>query len=456
MIVVRAPRKPGLVAEYLLALACVLAGLHMAWQTYEYGYFPQPFFYDTDDTWRDWFSVAIWAHEDGAYDSWGSIYPPLSFAFLKLVGLPQCYEYAPMATVRDCDWVGVVVMHTIYALNIVLTALTFLKIDRATALPRSLVISISMPMLFGLERGNLVLLCFTFVILGFGPLLASARMRWLCIALAVNLKVYLIASVVAQLLRRRWLAVEGIMVATIVVWIVSFLIYGAGTPFEVMDNIVNWATGSTPSDVLAVWYPNTYLPLKYVLAESSAPVNVLLGSSVVNAALIFIPAVTILGQGLIMLASVATWFRPEVVPLYRVSFFGAALAMITSETSTYTQPIVFFFVFMEPWKGWARPAALIVTYILCIPGDIMLSNAARVVSYSFIGQRYVIAEYSVALGMIIRPFLFMLPAYFLSVLTVKDVWSDVRNQGWSTRRRFKSDLPILPGIVRPSPLDGTH
>jgi len=442
--------KWSLFFEYALATAVLVGALRLAVLTWVNGYFPQPFFFDTDDTWRDWFSTAIWAHEDGAYDSWLSIYPPLSFAFLKFVGLPSCYEYAPMATVRDCDWVGVVVMHAIYAINILLTALTFMKIDRATALARSLTLSICMPMLFGLERGNLILLCFTFVVLGFGPLLASARLRWLCVALAVNLKVYLIACVASQLLRRRWLWVEGVIIAIIGVWLVSFVIYGAGTPLDVYRNISNWAGGSTPSSILDIWYPNTYLPLRFVLGESNAPVNVILGSRVVNFALVFMPLTTHLAQVSIVFAAAITWLRPEVVPPYRLAFFGAALAMVTSETSTYTQPIVFFFVLMEPWRGWERIAALVATYILCIPGDIMISGPTRVQSFSFIGNRFVLAEYAVSLGMILRPFLFMLPAYFLSFLTIKDVWLDIRRQGWATRPRFFSDFPLLPGVAKPS------
>jgi len=149
-------------------------------------------------------------------------------------------------------------------------------------------------------------------------------------------------------------------------------------------------------------------------------------------------------------AAAITWLRPEVVPPYRLAFFGAALAMVTSETSTYTQPIVFFFVLMEPWKGWERIAALVATYILCIPGDIMISGPTRVQSFSFIGNRFVLAEYAVSLGMILRPFIFMLPAYFLSFLTIKDVWLDIRRQGWATRPRFFSDLPLLPGVAKPS------
>jgi len=227
------------------------------------------------------------------------------------------------------------------------------------------------------------------------------------------------------------------------------LIYGSGSPFEVYSNIVNWATNSTPGNVLAIWYPNTFQPLEYVLGESSAPISMLIDSRVINAALILMPLTTHLAQGAILFAAAIAWLRPEVVPTYRLVFFGVELAMVTSETSTYTQPIMFLFVMMEPWKGWGRPIALITCYVLCIPGDVLISGTTNTVAYSFISGHFVIAQYGVALGMLFRPFLFMIPAYALSAVTVWDVLHDVRRQGWGERWRFRFDLPVLPRVNRP-------
>lgn len=407
--------------EWVLGGAVLVLGLLLAYSTYVNGYFPQPFFYDANDTWGDWFATAVWSRERGAYSIWLSIYPPLSFVILKFLSLPYCYAYADMHVARSCDWLGVATIHGLYVLNIFLTSKVFLKLDRATALPRAFALNAGMPMLFGLERGNLVLLCFTCVVLGWGPLLKSARLRWLFVGLGVNLKVYLVAGVAALLLRRRWLWVEGCAASIVLVWVASYAILGEGTPFEVYRNIVNWATNASPSALTDFWYSNTYVPLRYLLTESNAPVNLFLSSQQIEAAVLAIDVSVRLTQGLILIAAAATWLRPEVVSPHRAVFLGLALAMVTSETSPYTQPILFFFVFMERWQGWLRPLAISVCYLLCLPGEIRIGGDLNLIQYSFISGKYVVTSQGLGLSMLIRPLIFMLPAIFLALHTIVEV-----------------------------------
>jgi len=446
-------RKTAHLIEWALFLAVVGGFIRMAWMTIDKGYFPQPFFWDSDDTWRDWFSTSVWAHETGAYDSWLTVYPPLSFVILKLFSNPACYDLAWDKEARICDWVGVGAIHLIFIFNIFLTAWVFMKVDRKTALQRSVALSAGMPMLFGLERGNLIMLCYTFVLLGFGPLVKSARLRWLCVGLAVNLKIYLISGIFVQLLRRKWLGFEGMILSVIFVYLVSYFLFGDGTPIQIFNNLVNFAGGTsfTPNQILEIWYPNTYNALYYVLADSPAPLSMFVDSRVIDTAVFVVPLAVRSGQVIIILAAIATWLRPEAVPPYRVTFLGIALAMITTETSAYTQPLLIFFVFLESWKGWARPAAITACYILCIPGEILLSSATPTIQYSFIGGRYVVFEQGLALGMFLRPFLLLFCTYMLGLYTIWEVFRDVRRQGWKDRWRFRNDWPLLPRIVRPRP-----
>lgn len=442
-------RRKGEWIEWVMALAVLAGFIYMAVLTVQNGYFPQPFFWDADDTYRDWFSTAIWAYDPGAYDTWLTVYPPLSFVVLKVFSLSSCYEFAFDKTARACDWVGIVTIHLLYVVNAVLISKTMMKIDRQTALPRSFALVAGMPMIFGLERGNLILLCFTCVLLGFGPLVKSARWRWLNVGIAVNLKIYLIAGIFIHLVRRRWRWFEGTLIATVVVYLLSFGLYGAGTPGEIYANLVNYATGTTPNNVLDIWYPNTFVPLHYVLAESDAPVTLFVSSDLIKLILFLIPLFTYTAQATIVAAAAATWLRPEVVPPFRLTFFAFALAMITSEASAYTQPILFLFVFMERWSGWARPAAIVCCYVLCIPGEIWLGAPAPTLQYSYISGRYVFYEAGLSLGMFLKPLLLMMPAYFLGIMTIRDVWRDIRFQGWKDRWRFRGDLPLLPGVARP-------
>ncbi|MGQ2930255.1 MAG: hypothetical protein ACT6Q3_07275, partial [Sphingopyxis sp.] len=92
-----------LVPEALLALAVVASSAWTLRFFLEFGYLPQPFVFDTNDTFMDWFNTAYWANNPGIYNVWRSIYPPLSFVFLDATSLPGCYLHNSF-TARDCDW----------------------------------------------------------------------------------------------------------------------------------------------------------------------------------------------------------------------------------------------------------------------------------------------------------------------------------------------------------------
>jgi hypothetical protein len=437
--------------EWVLAFAVLACGLWAAYQTITQSYFPQPFFYDTDDTFRDWYSTAVWAHEQGAYDTWLSVYPPLTFAMLKFMGVPACYEYAPVATVRDCDWLGIVVMHAFYVINAVLVSVIYMRVDRKTALPRAFTITAGMPMLFGLERGNVILICFTCVMLGWGPLVRSARWRWFNVGLVVNFKVYMIAAVLVQLVRRRWLWVEGSLLSVVFVYLVSFVIYGEGTPKEIIDNLVNFAGGfySAQVSVLSFWYPNTFNPLQLVLSDSYAPVTTLIGEDLVIWGLFIVTLAMRTGQLMALLAMASAWLRPEAVTQHRLTLLAIAFVMITQEASAYTQPIMFFFVFMERWKGWLKPMAITLTYLVSLPGEILLGNGLWFLQFSYIADQFVTVERGLALGMFLRPLGLIVITVLFSLDTIMLVMRDIRRDGWQHRWRFRNDWPLLPRVLRP-------
>ena len=162
------------------------------------GYLPQPFFYEPFDIYADWFNTAFWARDPGTYDVWKTLYPPLSFVILRLIGIDSCYPqgraFDPSAglAARECDWVGLVAIYGFLIIDIALIYYVLRKVDRRTAIQRTICVGLGLPMLDGVERGNLVLISFLFMILAFAPVLKSARLRWLCAGLAINLKVYLI------------------------------------------------------------------------------------------------------------------------------------------------------------------------------------------------------------------------------------------------------------------------
>lgn len=445
----RLPMPNGRWIEPLLALIVAGGMIRVLVYLWLNGYLPQPYFYDPADTWMDWFNTGDWGRDPGTYDSWGSVYPPLTFVFLKIFGLPQCYMGGGSDTsyyARNCDWLGVATLHAFYVLNIVLVALVFIRTNRRTALPRAFALMAGLPMTSGLERGNIILVTFTCVLLAFGPLIASARLRWTALGLAINFKLYVIAALFPQLLRRRWRWFEGAAIATASVYAMSYGLLGRGSPAELLRNITGFRDAAQANQFLDVLYAATYGPLYSLLNNQSFPIMTLIGSKYVDLLLVVLPLFTLTVQLTIVAAAAAALLRPEVVPMHRLTNLGLSLALITVESGGYTHIFPIFFTFFEKWEGFGRKFAIVLCYVLCFQFDFIIDRAPPVVRETFFGGHNTIVTYYIMLGPFIRPAVFYLIPFALACTTLRAVWIDIRLQGWKKRWRYRHDVPIMVGM----------
>lgn len=422
----------GIWIERVLALFVAIALVWAMAYLFRYEQLPQPYFYVAEYSFMDWVNTAHFAHNSGAYDSWGTVYPPLSFVFLKYLTNPVCYTTATGYFSRACDVYGLVMLHLIYVITIFLVAKSFMKIDRSTALPRSFALCAGYPLTFALERGNIVLLCFTCVLLAYGPLLRSARLRWIFAAFAINMKVYLIGSLFAQLLLRRWRWFEGEALMTVLVYLISYAIMGAGTPVEIYANIKLFAESTVATTPIDLWNPITYRPAISLL-NGPFPVSNWIGSWWTELLSVVLPNTIYAVQAFIALAALATVMRPAVVSQQRIVFLSFAMALVTSEAGSYTQAFLIVFVFMEPWRGFGRKWAILGCYALCIPSDLFtVYDVPSSVTSSFMGKREIITEYSVGIMPFIRPGIVLSIAFAMALVTIRDVWDDARAHGWQS------------------------
>lgn len=391
-----------------------------------YKYLPPPFFFEPNDTFADWFNPAFWARQEGAYDTWRAIYPPLTFVFLRFLGIDRCYpnarpyEGSAGLAARDCDWVGLAALGLIFLLNFVLTWKTFRKIEPRTAPMRTICVALGVPMLVALERGNLLLVAYTCILLALGPLVGSARLRWLFAGLAVNFKIYLIAAVVPLLLKRRWLWVEWALISMALVYLASLAAFGHGTPGEIYANISEFST-QRAAQILDPWSAFTYDPLLSVIETGVFPMSSIIGSAWVDRLEILLPSLTIFTQLLIVAAAAAIWMSPELYPPYRAVSLGVMMALITSESGHYTLVFVSLFVLMEPWRGFGRIWAIVMCYVLAFPFDIpidWLPESARDVYFE---STTIMISNQITLGPFIRPLLTMTISWALCLTTLNDL-----------------------------------
>jgi hypothetical protein len=190
----------------LLLACCVIqiAGCIYLWSSFaQNGYLPSPFVSDKADTFMDFFHTMYWADEPGRYTDWGSVYPPLNFLFLKGVRwllFGPVYESNAFA-LRDLAKPFIPYIIAAFAAS----ALFVFRHDlwRGFTAAQKVLIFItfflSPPMLFSMERGNLIIFALGFLAL------ALAKPGWtrtFAIGMLINIKpyfaLYLIAFAVSQ------------------------------------------------------------------------------------------------------------------------------------------------------------------------------------------------------------------------------------------------------------------
>lgn len=236
------------------------------------------------------------------------------------------------------------------------------------------------------------------------------------------------------------------MVSTILIYLITYAIYGEGTPKELYDNITAYAGGFRAATLLDLWYPSSLLPLKLILeGEAQFPVINALGSQTVEIAAIIVRAIILIVTLSIIAAAAAAWWRPQVVPMHRLVLLSIAMATINSEVGGYTHMLLIYFVFMERWRGFGRPAAIVIAFLLCIALEIPLEQVPPALRDSYLSGRWVIVHYYVGIGAILRPLLIHLMILALSLVTIRDVWCDARRHGWRSplaRWRAGTSQPI--------------
>ncbi len=425
--------RGGLLLEYALMLA-VLASL--GWVVAFYvarHYLPQPFLFDTFDTFMDWFNTAYWANRSGAYDVWQSIYPPLSFVFLDLVSIQRCYVDPFVA--RDCDWVGTGAILFFYALSAALAGFAFRRADRATALPRGLAFGLGFPLLFCLERGNLLLVCLVPFILAYGGLVASPLWRGLAIALTINFKPYLIAPALALGVKRQWRGLEAAGLLTIAVYLATLAAFASGDPLAVLNNTGAWVDFNSTQFWEQSFFSTSYVTLLSI-RTSPFPILTVVPSAVVEAVLQIVPLVIRASQLAALAAIVAAWLQPRAVPLTRIAALFSGVHLLSQSPGGYALSFLIFLVFLEPRRRLGPGIALVCCYLLSLSYDWIAATVIDRSTLSWLSGRAVTVNFGLAVGQLVRPGLVVLIVWALAFDTI--------TEAVKAHRRHRPSLGLMP------------
>ena len=416
-------RQAGLVFEYALMVGLLLGIGWIVWRFVHDGYLPQPFYYLVNDSLMDLYTTAMWAHRDGAYSSWHSLYPPLSFDLLRLTTDAKCYVLGDLAG-RRCDRAAFGVLIAVFLANAGLVAWSYRISDPRTAVPRALAVAAGLPMLYALERGNLLIPCFTTFVLGAGPLVRSRWGRIFALALSVNLKPYLLGVFLPAIAQRDWRWLLRFGAIGLAIYIATFLVEGSGTPLQLLSDMGEYRRGYVDALWGNLYYATSYWPLARYMSAHQAFAAALppFASAAFSIAAVSIMRLVQLSVAACMIAAA---IRPAgVEPRRFMALFTAMiLTTVTNGSSGYALIFLFFLVFFEPWRGPARIAILLSAYLLCLPIDWAFWPVVHGAAHSFLGGREVTVSFGVSVGQLLRPGLLLIVQAGLILLHLQDIFA---------------------------------
>ncbi len=407
------PRIAARLVEIALALLVVAGFAATLGFFLERGHLPVPFIFDVNDTFMDWFNTAYWANNEGAYSVWRTVYPPLSFVFLRIFSLSACYASSPFHA-RDCDWLSQAALAGFYLIDIILVYLALRRIDPRTAPMRAVAFALGLPLLFTLERGNLILPCLAFFVVAHTPLTTSKWLQSLGHAVSINFKPYLLLPVLALAVKREWRTLELAGLATLLVYLVTLAIVGAGTPMEMVANTANWVRFTSGLVWEQSYFSTSYAPFLLVEAQQF-PIRDFVPSRTIDFLVGFIPRLILAGQAVTLLCLAGAWLQPDSVSRHRLSTLLMAMFLSQQSPGGYTLAFLVFLVFLEPWRRPGPIIALVAAYLLCIPYDHMVSVLWETSNNSWLGGRSVNADFGLTIGTLVRPALVILILWALAL-----------------------------------------
>lgn len=181
---------------FLTLLLLIAVGYHAIFLL-SHGYLGLPFFYDKSDTFMDFFHTEYWAFDQGRYSEWQSIYTPFSFLVTQFIACNFSGGLDSPVNFRrgdiDCF---VLFLLSVYAISLYIVHCQYKSLYSLA------LVAFSAPLLFAMERGNLLVFLLPFLLI-----FARTKNNFLLgivLGLAISLKIYLIALLFVFLLMRNY------------------------------------------------------------------------------------------------------------------------------------------------------------------------------------------------------------------------------------------------------------
>jgi hypothetical protein len=277
---------------------------------------------------------------------------------------------------------------------------------------RTAAIACGLPMLFAVERGNLILVCYTFLILGYSRLLRSGWAKMLCMAIAINFKPYMVSTVLPLAAKKRWRFIEGCGLLSVFVYLITLALNNDGTPVQLIRNQIEWMRVTSIDDWWSIYYSTT-LTSFYHAIKGDYPLLIFIDSRWLESYVLFVPLAIRLGQLGVLAAFFTAWLRPGAASAPVLGALGLTLVLTTTNPGGYVMLYLIFLVFLERWKDTPTGIAISCSYLLSIAYDYMLIGYRNIHQPSWLGNDFVATDFGISVGHLVRPTLVLVIQYAL-------------------------------------------
>lgn len=385
-------------------LLTVLASLQLLQLFYFFTYFdtnhylPTPFIHDKNDTLMDFFNPLFWS-DVGMYSIWKSVYPPVNFLvldFLKGLGCTASFISAFEARDVCIDSAKIFIVIAICSISIAYftAGILFFKIPLIINCLLFLIIIMSSPLLFAIERGNLIIFSVPLIVAitcNFGVL------RSVVAGILVNIKPYLIIPVVYSFNKYNAKSCLHIFFYAGLIYVISGFFLNDNT-ILMINNLLFFSSQNLFSGFEVLSLPSSFSSLLYVFKIKNLNYGILNKDSV-----------SVLWIGLILLLLVcwlASWiflksnidgFAPLfiqglfIIPILIMSAGGYSILLVAGAL---------------PYLYRYYPRTFITVLLVLAPFDLIVLNEFDLgKQISFLSDTTVYPRWQFTFGIVARPLL---------------------------------------------------
>lgn len=362
------------------------------------GYLDRPFLYDKYDTFMDFFNTEYWSFDHGRYTDWGSIYTPFSFFLTQFIScnFTGGLDSSPQYRKNDlgCFIFFLAVLYTFVAYQVY-------REYKSTYL--LVVVLFSAPLLFAMERGNLLVFLLPFLFLFVKT--NNDVVKGLILGLAISLKIYFVALIFVFLLMRNYHIISISVLSFLFLNIVSALVIDAGDWLLFVNNIFMFS--GEPKFYEWSYFSYSYRNLLLGLAELR-PVfsDWLFGIDLIVLAIVFLT---------FALSSLQFMMLSDVEKQENSVLFMLLLLMLVMIVVKNAGGYVFALLFPFILRLNISNREKYFFFLMLVPLGLSVFNFNNIYpSYALLTGELVEFQYSIDTGMILRPTFFLLLYFLLS------------------------------------------